>query len=279
MGRAVIARWMSLNLLFGVIEPILVRWAYGGAATAAQLICIKGLAAAAFALPFLKKPVPGKAAESTAAGLLLFATITLIYLGLQTVPASVAIIILSSVPATVAAAGSFFKNEKLTGGFWAGLVVCLIGAGLTAGGDFADSGSRLGIILLCASVATSTIYRIIIERLTRGGSTIGVSAFVLVLSGLSCAAAFSGQIGSPSGSAWVVGVLVGVLGAAANFTFLKAIGHGGATRASVLHLLQRPVAAAAAVVLLAEPLHGVQALGIALTFLGVFLSTNGIRAH
>lgn len=263
---------MSLNLLFGAIEPILVRWAYGGSATAAQLIFIKGLAAAAVALPLLRKPGKEQAPASLAAGLLLFITIVLIYSGLQTVPASIAIIILSLVPASVAAAGAFLNREQLKGGFWAGLAVCLAGAVLMAGGELRDAGSRWGLFLLCASVATSTLYRILIERLTHNGDTARVSAFVLVLSGLCSAAFFARGAGAPAVQTWMVGAAVGVLGAAANFTFLKAIGHGGATRASVLHLLQRPVAAIAAAIILAEPLHGAQTAGIALSFLGVLLS-------
>ncbi|MCC7530046.1 MAG: EamA family transporter, partial [Candidatus Melainabacteria bacterium] len=69
-------------------------------------------------------------------------------------------------------------------------------------------------------------------------------------------------------SAWYFGVWIGIAAGLANIAFLYAINTVGATRISVITMLQRPLLIVAAALLLKEPVTIPQMAGIVLVIAG-----------
>ena len=70
---------------------------------------------------------------------------------------------------------------------------------------------------------------------------------------------------------------IGVAAAVANVAFLVALHRIGATRISIFTLLQRPAVMAVAALVLAEPLHVSQVVGITLVLAGVHAAQRASR--
>ena len=267
--------WITLALLAASIEPIVSKFALRDGISALQLVLLKNTIGAAFMLPVLiqqAKSLNGRLLQLLfLPGLLLFVTNTLTLLSLQTVSVVLLITIVSSVPALVAIINSRLGRDKLSLKFWAGFAACFLGIVLTL--DYSDiSVNALGLAFAFIAAISSSIYRVRMEILCEQNSPRMAAATSFFIQGLLSLSLVFFVPTSFAGKTLGYGCWIGLSAALANLAFISALNMVGSTRISVLTLLQRPLLIIAAAISLHEVVTPVQALGIILAMLGIWLA-------
>ena len=201
-----------------------------------------------------------------------------VYLGLnfvamQTVQASVAAIIASTMPLLVAFALWGFFGERLRPLGFAGLVAGIVGVGLIMGARITSGVDPFGLALCCIGVIALTIATLSVRGATSGGNflmIVGlqmlVGCFVLALA----TAAFETPHFTPSWrllAAFSYTTLIP--GLAATFVWFWLVNRIGATRAATFHFLNPFLGVATAALLLGEPLGKQDVLGVVIIMLGI----------
>ncbi|HNB22530.1 MAG TPA: DMT family transporter, partial [Candidatus Melainabacteria bacterium] len=126
----------------------------------------------------------------------------------------------------------------------------------------------LGLVLMFGAVITSSFYRVQMERLTDEISPAVASACTMAVGAVfSLIFILPFNFDMPA-NAWFFGIWIGIAAGLANIAFLYAINTVGATRISVITMLQRPLLIIAAALLLKEPVSGPQIIGIVLVIAG-----------
>ncbi|MBD2103527.1 DMT family transporter [Leptolyngbya sp. FACHB-261] len=214
----------------------------------------------------------------------IFAYNAFFFLGLQTVEASRASLIVTTNPTVIALSAALVFRDKLTRSKWAGILTALLGAALviTRGNPQAllAQGISSGDLFLLGCVASWTVYTLVGKRLmvtlspfaaTTYACLVGTPLFLIpaIQEGL------LQEWQTFSLSVWLGILYLAVLGTVVAFCWyyegLKAI---GPTKAAIFINLVPVVAVTLAALLLNEPLTPVLLLGGLLVLIGVSLTNR-----
>lgn len=201
-----------------------------------------------------------------------------VYLGLnfvamQTIEASVAAIIASTMPLLVALAGWVFLGERLRPLSLAGLVAGVVGVGLIMGTRITGGIDLYGLMLCGIGVVALTIATLSVRGATSGGNFLMIVGLQMLVGCLTLAlatAAFETPRLTPSWpliAAFAYTTLVP--GLAATFVWFWLVNRIGATRAATFHFLNPFLGVAIAALLLGEKLGARDVIGVAIIALGI----------
>lgn len=201
-----------------------------------------------------------------------------VYLGLnfvamQTIEASVAAIIASTMPLLVALAGWLFLGDRLKPLSCAGLIAGVIGVGLIMGTRITGGIDVQGLMLCGIGVVALTIATLSVRGATSGGNFLMVVGLQMLVGCLTLALAtalFETPRMTPSwplAAAFAYTTLIP--GLAATFVWFWLVNRIGATRAATFHFLNPFLGVAIAALLLGEALGPRDVLGVAIIALGI----------
>ncbi|WP_299780383.1 DMT family transporter [uncultured Roseobacter sp.] len=201
-----------------------------------------------------------------------------VYLGLnfvamQTIEASVAAIIASTMPLLVALAGWAFLGEGLRPLSFAGLVAGVVGVGLIMGTRITGGIDLYGLMLCGIGVVALTIATLSVRGATSGGNFLMIVGLQMLVGCLTLAlatAVFETPRFNPTwplAAAFIYTTLVP--GLAATFVWFWLVNRIGATRAATFHFLNPFLGVAIAALLLGEKLGARDVIGVAIIALGI----------
>jgi drug/metabolite transporter (DMT)-like permease len=204
----------------------------------------------------------------------------LIAFGEQHVSSSLAAIIISALPLTIAAlAVRFDQEERVHGARLVGLFVGLAGVVVLFGIDVAGSTDELvgALAILLATVGYAG-GPLVVKRHLGGHQPLGAVAVAMAISAvlLAPAAALSAPDAVPSGEALGSLVALGIVCTALAFVlYFTLIAEVGPSRASVITYVNPVVAVALGVAILGESVTASAVAGLLLILAGSWLSTGG----
>jgi drug/metabolite transporter (DMT)-like permease len=201
-----------------------------------------------------------------------------LYLGLnfvamQTIEASLAAIIASTMPLLVAIAGVVFLGEKLKPLSILGLIAGIIGGGLSMGSRISGGIDLYGLALCGIGVLALTFATLSVRGATSGGNflmIVGLQMLVGCAALTIAAILFETPRITPS---WTLAAAFAyttlVPGLAATFVWFWLVNRIGATRAATFHFLNPFFGVAIAALLLGEKLGFVDIIGVLVITLGI----------
>jgi drug/metabolite transporter (DMT)-like permease len=266
--------WVILALTAASVEPILIKLGFQAQATPLQLLILKNLIAAVVMLVLVrgwKRVEDVSPLAIITVSLLLFAVNAFCLFALTTLTAVELITIITSTPAAVALVNCFRKRDTRGKFFWVGLVASLGGVFLSLQIDPMAIGSALnltGVVFALAAVVCSTTYRVKIETILKKADPRLVSLNIFVINA-AVSVCLLPLLGPLNAAILPFTLWMGIAAALANLAFISAIKQLGATRMSVINLIQRPLIVVIAAFVLHESLGFAQIIGFALVMLGV----------
>lgn len=265
--------WVALALGAACVEPIAVKLGYRAAATPYQTLLVRNVVAAIAILPLARgaRRVPlADAPRLVALGALLFTTSLLTLLAFAHLTVAVVLSIVSLTPVVVAIAS---RRRALGRRFGLGVACGVAGAALATGleGASGHAFDLVGVACAIGAVATSTVYRLLLERTTERHPAPVVSTWIFATSGLLALVLVAPWAGLPPAAAWWAGGWTGVAAAVANVGFVAVVHALGAARASLVMLLQRPFVIGVAALTLGERPSAGELAGVGLVLLGIWL--------
>lgn len=201
-----------------------------------------------------------------------------VYLGLnfvamQTVEASLAAIIASTMPLLVALAGWTFLGERLRPLGLAGLIAGVVGVGIIMGARIQGGVDLFGLALCGIGVLALTVATLAVRGATSGGNFLMIVGLQMLVGCVTLTIAtllFETPHVSPS---WTLAAAFAyttfVPGLAATVVWFWLVNRIGATRAATFHFLNPFFGVAIAAVLLSEPFGARDLLGVAIIALGI----------
>ena len=201
-----------------------------------------------------------------------------IYLGLnfvamQTVPASLAVIIASTMPLLVAVAGWLVFGTKVRPLGLLGLIAGLIGVVLIMGARVQGGVDLFGVFLCAIAVVSLTVATLAVLGASSGGNVLMIVGLqMLVGSALLWVPALTIEVWDITWS-WqlVVAFIYATLvpGLAATLVWFLLVGRIGAVKASTFHFLNPFLGVATAAVLLGEKIGVLDVVGVAIIAGGI----------
>jgi drug/metabolite transporter (DMT)-like permease len=201
-----------------------------------------------------------------------------VYLGLnfvamQTIEASLAAIIASTMPLLVALAGWLFLKERLRPLGVAGLIAGVTGVGVIMGARINGGVDLYGVALCGIGVLALTVATLSVRGATSGGNFLMIVGLQMLVGCVTLALAtlaFETPQMTPS---WRLAAAFAyttiVPGLAATFVWFWLVNRIGATRAATFHFLNPFFGVAIAALLLSEPLGPRDVIGVAIIALGI----------
>lgn len=264
--------WVMGALLAASIEPIIVKFGFRGHLSPWHLFILKSVFAAllcsAVCLLFkLKLANREQFRKLLLPSLLLIGTNLFTMFALYYISAVTVITVVTTTPALVAVLNQRLGRDQLDRLFWPGFWLSFLGVLLSI--ELSQFMVQpLGLLLMFGAVITSSFYRVQMERLTDEISPAVASACTMAVGAIfSLAIILPFNFDMPA-NAWYFGIWIGIAAGLANIAFLYAINTVGATRISVITMLQRPLLIVAAALLLKEPVTIPQMIGIVLVIAG-----------
>ncbi len=196
---------------------------------------------------------------------------TTYFLALQTLPASLCVLIVYIYPSLVVIAGWLFFRRAITRRHVVALASSFLGIALLLGG--AQFALAWALVLAVAAPVIYTAYILLGERVMAGLPAVGASAVIFTGAALAfCVlATLTGQAELPHGAAgWAVGFAIAVIPTMVAISlFMAGLPRVGASRAALLSTVEPVVTVALAAVVLGERLGLVQLFGGLLVVLAV----------
>ncbi|WP_299960416.1 DMT family transporter [uncultured Roseobacter sp.] len=201
-----------------------------------------------------------------------------VYLGLnfvamQTIEASVAAIIASTMPLLVALAGWVFLGERLRPLSLAGLVAGVVGVGLIMGTRITGGIDLYGLMLCGIGVVALTIATLSVRGATSGGNFLMIVGLQMLVGCVTLALATAVFETPRLNPTWPLAAAFAyttlVPGLAATFVWFWLVNRIGATRAATFHFLNPFLGVAIAALLLGEKLGARDVIGVAIIALGI----------
>jgi drug/metabolite transporter (DMT)-like permease len=207
--------------------------------------------------------------------------IALLNYGLSLIPSARAALLFATLPLQTMLIGAVLGRESLSAAKSAGVILSIVGVGVTLGADVAARGTgtaawigELAVLLSAFSGAScSVLYRPFLKRYP----TLPVSALAMLaaVGFLAILAAGEGFFSSPpaiSAGGWAAVVFIGVSSGVGYFLWLWALNHTSPTRVTVFLALSPLTAAILGALLLAEPISLATWAGLGLVILGLVLA-------
>ncbi|MBA3856457.1 MAG: hypothetical protein C0507_06050 [Cyanobacteria bacterium PR.3.49] len=264
--------WVMGALLAASIEPIIVKFGFRGHLSPWHLFILKSVFASllcAFVCVVLKLKLKNRSdiKKLLGASFLLIGTNLFTMFALYYISAVTVITVVTTTPALVAVLNQRFGREELERLFWPGFWLSFLGVILSIElSQFIVQ--PLGLALMFGAVITSSFYRVQMERLTDEIAPALASACTMAVGAVfSLLVILPFNLNMPP-NAWSFGIWIGLAAGLANIAFLYAIKTVGATRISVITMLQRPLLIVAAALLLKEPVTAAQVIGVILVIAG-----------
>lgn len=265
--------WIVAALVLGAAEPIVVKYGYRGGLGPYQFFIIRNIAGAltlapVFAYFCLQRPQQTKIVKPVIPiALLLMTTSLCTILALKSLTAVTVLTVVTTTPALVAIINEKLGRDILGKKFWLGFLLCFAGVVLSMPFDN-YSGDWLGTIAVTIAIFTSGFYRVKMDEITLKHSPIYISSVCFVILGIISLACLP-FINKISTYDICYGIIVGISAALANLAFIKSLSLVGATRISVITMIQRPAFILVAALILREVPTLLQFFGIALVVAGV----------
>lgn len=203
-----------------------------------------------------------------------------LYLGLnfvamQTIEASLAAIIASTMPLLVALAGWLFLREKLVGQAALGLVAGVLGVVIIMGARFGGGLDLFGVTLCVLGVLALTVATLSLRGATSGGNFMMVVGLqMLIGSAVLWVPALALETPEIAWSPRLIAAFAYttlVPGLAATFVWVLLVNRIGTVRASTFHFLNPFLGVAIAAALLGEKLRLLDLVGVAVIAGGILL--------
>ncbi len=201
-----------------------------------------------------------------------------LYLGLnfvamQTVEASLAAIIASSMPLLVAVAGWAVLSERLPWFGVAGLALGFVGVALIMGARLSGGADGFGVLLCLLGVVSLTVATLAVRGASSGGNYLMVVGLQMLVGSAALAVVALATETIAVDWTWQLGVAFVyttlVPGLLATVTWFWLVNRIGAVRAAVFHFLTPFFGVATAAVLLGEALGPRDVIGVAVITLGI----------
>lgn len=201
-----------------------------------------------------------------------------IYLGLnfiamQTVQASLAAIIASTMPLLVGLAGWVVLGDRLRPLGIAGLIAGVIGVAVIMGARLSGGVDLMGVALCCIGVLALTMATLLVRGATSGGNflmIVGLQMLVGCIALSLATLAFETPRITPSWPLFFAFTYTCLVpGLAATIIWFWLVNRVGATRAATFHFLNPFFGVAVAALLLSEPLGPRDILGVVIITLGI----------
>ena len=195
------------------------------------------------------------------------------FVGMQTVEASLAAIIASSLPLWVGLAGWTIFGDRLRPLGVAGLVAGFLGAGLIMGTRLNAGVDVVGVVLCCLGVLALAFATLMVRGATSGGNVLMIVGLQMLVGsvslGLVALAIESWEV------TWSTPLIVAFLytafvpGLAATWVWFTLVNRIGAVRAATFHFLNPFFGVAIAAVILGEALGLLDLVGVAIITVGI----------
>ncbi|QIE41475.1 DMT family transporter [Rhodobacteraceae bacterium SC52] len=197
----------------------------------------------------------------------------LFFVAMQTLEASFAAIIASSMPLLVALAGWLGKGERLRPQAVAGLLAGLGGVVLIMGTRVSGGADLFGLCLCLVGVLALTAATLSVRGASSGGNVVMIVGLQMLVgsAGLMVAVAFTGIAPftiTPSLLAAFAYTLL-VPGLAATLIWFVLVNRIGPTRAATFHFLNPVFGVAIAFMILGEQVHLLDVVGVVIVTLGI----------
>ena len=263
--------WIMLALLVGSIEPIVAKYGLRGAVTPIQLFVVRNLVAAVVLSPVLFKLPKVNLRSLTKiapASILLMMTGLCTLIALKYLTAVTVITIVTTTPAMVAVLNQRRGRDILAPKFWLGFWLAFVGVVMSLEFDSLKV-NPIGLVCVFVAVFTSSFYRVQMEDLSDQLTPSVAAAASFALIGLLTAAFLLPFTGPLPQDSLPTGITIGISAAAANVAFIVALSRVGATRISIITMIQRPLLIGAAALILREQPTILQLIGIVLVVVGM----------
>jgi drug/metabolite transporter (DMT)-like permease len=262
--------WVALALVVGSIEPILTKYGYRGTVTPLQLFAARNVIAGLFLCPVLvnlKEFRWKDLARIIPVSLLLLTTSLCGFVALKFLSAVTVITVVTTTPALVAIFNQKLGRDVLAPKFWLGFWLAFIGIVMSLEFD-SFIVNPIGLVCLFTAVLSSSVYRVAMEQISDNMSAPVSSAMCFAI--LALISLFMVPfVGQPPVDARVIALVIGISAALANVAFITALNRVGATRISIIAMIQRPLLIAAAAIILREQPTLLQLIGIVLVIVGM----------
>ena len=196
------------------------------------------------------------------------------FIAMQTVEASLASIIASTMPLLVALTGWLILREKLQPMAMAGLVAGIIGVALIMGARFSGGVDAFGVVLCVIGVIALTVATLAVRGASSGGNLLMVVGLQMLVGSAVLAVAsfllewpFAITLSTPLVLAFAYTTLVP--GLLATILWFNLVGRIGAVKAATFHFLNPFFGVAVAAVLLGETLGLTDVIGVAIIMAGI----------
>ena len=201
------------------------------------------------------------------------------FTALQTLPASLCVLIVYVYPSLTVLAGRLFLGRAITRWHVIALASSFAGIALLLGG--AQFALGWGLVFAVAAPVIYTTYILLGEKLMTGVPALGASAVIFTGAALAfCVlAAAGGQIELPHGAGgWAIAFAIAVIPTMVAISLLMSgLSRVGASRAALLSTIEPVVTVALAAVVLGERLSVLQAVGGVLVVLAVVVVVEAAR--
>ena len=268
-----------LSLIGSSIEPLVVKYAHQSGFLSSQLMTLKLIMGGICFLPFLwklQRPSIGQLKQIFFISLLALLTNYSIFLAIEKLPVTVVITLISTTPVFIGIIHTLKRKVILKKQFWPALFTVLFGVMLSVrnGSNFNSTElSVLGVLFVLSAIMGSIIYRLRVDELCNEISPIKISTYMFTMNGV-LGVLFLPFIPGPELEILPFVVWLGLAGAVANIGFIFAIHVLGATKTSVVSLLQRPMVILLAAIFFKENLDSFQFLGVGMVILGVWFAKS-----
>ena len=197
----------------------------------------------------------------------------LYFVAMQTIEASLAAIIASTMPLLVALASWMFLGERMTPLTLLGLFAGFTGVALVMGTRFAGGVDMYGLTLCIIGAAALAVATLSVKGATSGGNVLMVVGLQMLIGGaILSAVAFGTETLIVEWSWTLIAAFVWtalVPGLGATLLWFKLVQRINATRAATFHFLNPFLGVAIAAIVLGEALHPTDLIGVAIIMAGI----------
>lgn len=267
---------------------VIARYSYGTGLTPEQVTLVRFLGTASVAIGVLF--FSGQASQVVSRqplvylqGVLFAVSNYLFLVAVAELSAGLATVIFFAGPAVIALLAVPVYRERLTARTTASVVLTLAGILLISGiwTSGVDALSPVGLAYAVTGMLGMAVYALLGQRTLKAEGPMTVTATVALLSSVFALVAFPAQIPALAhltGEQWGLAAAIAVVTAALPIIFqLAAIARIGATRASLISVVEAPIALVIAFIALGEVLTGNQVLGSLLIVASVLTITIPAR--
>ncbi len=195
------------------------------------------------------------------------------FIAMQTVEASLAAIIASTMPLLVALAGWLVFKEKLRGMALLGLMAGIAGVALIMGSRFGGGFDPVGVLLCVIGVIALTVATLALRGATTGGNFLMVVGLQMLV-GAAALSVFAGVFETIEVT-WSLKLVLAfayttlIPGLAATWVWFLLVDRIGTVRAATFHFLNPFLGVAIAALILGEALRVTDMIGVAVIAAGI----------